>query len=260
MKKLFLAIASLFLLASCSTNVEVKEPHRLNNGDDVTVYLNLTETGLIDGNPGTDIEEVYINNGYKLETKVGEALPDATRITSTSAGVTFGGWYVYEEKLNPGVPTIYEIAPTKTNMILQAFWTSDNTPGGGNQGGGGTTPDTPASTNKIYIDVTALSWWNNGNASTYAYTWNNASPLNGTWPGQYLTKEGSMYVINVPTTATHIIVSRVNPSVQPSADGAVWNQTVDIPMQSGKNKLSLTSDAKNNEGKLTAYTWSTYTA
>ena len=111
----------------------------LGYGDDVTVYLNLTETGLIDGNPGTDIEEVYINNGYKLETKVGEALPDATRITSTSAGVTFGGWYVYEEKLNPGVPTIYETAPTKTNMILQAFWTSENTPGGGNQGGGGTT-------------------------------------------------------------------------------------------------------------------------
>lgn len=247
MKKIFLAIVSLFLLASCSTNVEVKEPHRLNNGDDVTVYLNLTETGLIDGNPGTDIEEVYINNGYKLETKVGEALPDATRITSTSAGVTFGGWYVYEEKLNPGVPTIYTTAPTKTNMILQAFWTSENTPGG-NQGGGGTTPDTPASTNKIYIDVSAISWWHDDNASTYAYTWNNvSSTLNGAWPGQCLDKEGSMYMIDVPTTATDIIVSRVNP-----ADGVVWNQTVDIPMQSGKNKLSLTS--------LSSYTWSTYIA
>ena len=159
---------------------EIKKPTKL------TIYLNLTETGLIDGNPGTDIEEVFINNGYKLETKVGEALPDATRITSTSQGVTFGGWYVYEEKLNPGVPTIYETAPNKTNMILQAFWTSENTPGSGNQGGGGTTPDIPANTNKIYIDVTSVSsWWHDDHAATYAYTWNNVSstlksPINTT--------------------------------------------------------------------------------
>lgn len=243
MKKLLIAVISLLVISSCANNQNAYTPK--NQNENITVYLNLTPTGLIDGNAGEPIESMYIDNGYVFIAEAGETLPNETRITSTEVGVHFGGWYVYEEQTNPGVPTIYTSVPNVNNVILQAFWTSDNEP-------------SEPSDHEIYIDVTGLSWWNDGHAATYAYTWDNVGPLNGVWPGEYLYKEGNYYVVYVPDNATHIIISRVNPSVPPTSEGAIWNKTVDIPMEGNKNKLSINSDSKDTYGNLNDYSWSVY--
>lgn len=257
MKKIFIAALSLFLATSCSNNVDFFSPKYGDTDNNITCYLNLTPTGLIDGVKGEENDTVKLDYSYTFVAKAGDPLPDETRITNSQSGITFGGWYVYEEKTNPGVPTIYETVPNQDGVILQAFWNSENTPTPGGGGGG----DTPITGNTIYLDVSGISWWANGNAATYYYCWDaSGTPTVGSWPGtQTTTKVGNYYSLTVPATSQNIIINRVNPSVLPTAEGAVWNQTVDIALQSGKNLLSL-SDGKDGLGKLNNYTWSTYNA
>ena len=50
----------------------------------VTVYLDLTEIGLYNGEAGYSIPEYNLTYGYKLEMKVGDPLPGSDVITSTT--------------------------------------------------------------------------------------------------------------------------------------------------------------------------------
>ena len=90
----------------------------LPEGSDVVIYLNLGQVGLYDGKKGQEFPELFLENAIKLETKVGQALPGADKVTCSTSGIKFKGWMYYEE--GAGAPTKYEKAPGYNNRVLLA--------------------------------------------------------------------------------------------------------------------------------------------
>ncbi len=64
-------------------------------GTEVTVFLDLGDIGLYNGEKGSAISKYSITNGISLDTKVGDTLPDGKVITS-STKQSFKGWLHYE--------------------------------------------------------------------------------------------------------------------------------------------------------------------
>ena len=89
----------------------------LPEGADVIIYLDLSKIGLYEGKKGQDYPEVFLENAIKLETKVGQALPGADKVTCSTSGIKFKGWMHYD---GDGAPTKYEKAPGYNNFVLLA--------------------------------------------------------------------------------------------------------------------------------------------
>lgn len=115
---------------STPSYIDPEDEPELPIGADITVYLVLSKIGLYENNPGTKIEKYSIENAIAYNTKVGDPLPGADKVTSTS-GATFVSWVKYDGN---GAPTKYETAPNKNNQILYVNWSSGS--GGGGGGGG----------------------------------------------------------------------------------------------------------------------------
>lgn len=64
-------------------------------GTELTVFLDLGDIGLYNGEKGSAISKYSITNGISLDTKVGDTLPDGKVITS-STKQSFKGWLHYE--------------------------------------------------------------------------------------------------------------------------------------------------------------------
>ena len=164
MKKKLLVLIPLFFLAGCSRsaggmsrtdvgpvvkNEEVqysvtythleKLPTvhtRLGSGSHIT-YLMMSQYGQIDINgekvQGGDFADKYYENCIIWESEPGAPLPAAETVSSTLYGVTFRGWFQYNDKVYPDK---LETVPAENGSQVFAIFDGP-TGGGGNQGGGG---------------------------------------------------------------------------------------------------------------------------
>ena len=182
-------------------------------GTPVTIYLSLGEIGLYNGQKGQDYgAPIYLENAIKFDTKVGEALPDASVITSTS-GATFANWMAYDGE---GAPTRYDTAPGINNKILYAAWE-----------GGGDVPPQPGETKTFSVDVGV---WDTDGAKFAAWVWKDGSE--GSW-----VEFTDSLTIN--KTNTKMILVRLDPS-KPVGWDAKWNQTDDITIDYSKSGIRIT--------------------
>ena len=112
------------------TNPPTVTPVPVEPGADVTYYLNLGRYGTLDGNPGSDIPEVFLDYGIKFNGKSGDTLPGKDKVKSLQYdmyGVEFEGWV-----LN-GTQDFYTQVPNLNNCVLVAIFSGS---GEGGEGGG----------------------------------------------------------------------------------------------------------------------------
>ena len=146
----------------------------LPEGDDVTIYLDLTSIGLYEGQKGQDIPSLFLENAIKYDTKVGATLPGADKITSTS-GATFVSWMYYHE--GAGAPTSYDKAPGFNGIILIANFS----------GGGGDIPTpTPSpipsgEAIRIIFDCTPFTTWNPVPTNYALHAWGASGDVTPSW-------------------------------------------------------------------------------
>ena len=160
MKKQLLSLITLMFLAGCSASgkslIEVSEGKeakesvsvtyaygsrlptvhtRAGSGSHIT-YLMMSAYGQIEINgekvQGGDYEPKFYENCIVWESEPGGALPEASKVSSTLYGVTFRGWYQYNDKVYPDK---LETVPTQSGT--QVFAIFDGPQGGGGSSGGG---------------------------------------------------------------------------------------------------------------------------
>ncbi len=148
--------------SSSVTSVNPEDEPELPEGTAITVYLVLSKIGLYEGQAGENIEAYHIENAIAYDTKVGDALPGADKITSTS-GATFVSWVKYDGN---GAPTKYEKAPNKNHQILYVNWTGGS--GGGGGGGGGSNVPTSGFHVKV-TSGTTVSYYVASDTGTESY-------------------------------------------------------------------------------------------
>lgn len=163
MKKKLLALIPMLFLAGCSTSAggmsrtNVTEPvlneevysvtythesklptvhTRLGSGSHIT-YLMMSPYGQIEINgekvQGGDFADKFYENCIIWESEPGAALPAASTVSSTLYGVTFRGWFQYNDNVYPDK---LETVPAANGSQVFAIFDGP-TGGGGNQGGGG---------------------------------------------------------------------------------------------------------------------------
>ena len=140
--RLFTALLATFLLAGCDNGGDNSNSNGENSGNpsevsqsqasgeqgesalpegsDVVIYLDLSSIGLYEGKKGQDFPEMFLENAIKLETKVGQPLPGADKVTASTSNVKFAGWMYYD---GDGAPQKYEKAPGYNNRVLLANFT-----------------------------------------------------------------------------------------------------------------------------------------
>lgn len=114
----FLVLVSLLVTALFTSNglssqllgAEVPLPSN-------TIYLNLTKIGLLDGQPGVKIPEVYLEYGHQLTLSIGATLP-SENVTSIT-GAFFIGWVI--QSPTGGLQKITTM-PSRAELILQAHF------------------------------------------------------------------------------------------------------------------------------------------
>lgn len=84
----------------------------------VTTYLVLGEYGLYQGEKGSDVESLFLENTITLTATVGNDLPGKDDVTSTSNS-TFKYWQAYE---GGGAPVVYSSVPAEDGKILYAVF------------------------------------------------------------------------------------------------------------------------------------------
>lgn len=161
MKKQLLTIISLIFLAGCANRgtsqalnptSNVEENHisvtythetklptvhtRLGSGSHIT-YLMMSPYGRVEISGekimGGDYEPKFYEHCIIWESEPGAPLPAAETVSSTLYGVTFRGWYQYNDKVYPDK---LETVPAASGTQVFAIFDGP-TGGGGSSGGGG---------------------------------------------------------------------------------------------------------------------------
>ena len=161
MKKHLISLISLIFLAGCAVSgaksvttsevVEEKETYsvtyaygsklptvhtRVGSGSHIT-YLMMSPYGQIEVNgekiQGGDYEPKFYENCIVWESEAGGDLPEASKVSSTLYGVTFRGWYQYNDNIYPDK---LEKVPAESGTQVFAIFDGP-TGGGGSSGGGG---------------------------------------------------------------------------------------------------------------------------
>ena len=105
------------------------------------------------------------------------------------------------------------------------------------------TADYPAAWDgKLYVDLTGINWFNDGNADAYLYVWYADSTENGAWPGVKMTKiSDRVYsaMIDTEKTFSGLKVVRCNPDL---VDGnvQVWNESAEFNHIPGNHTIVIT--------------------
>ena len=167
----------------------------LVDGDPVSIYLDLTTIGLFEGKAGIAYPDKNINNGVKLDVKVGDLLPVGTKITS-STGQTFKEWLHYEEGDTTG-KSYTKVAPAEDYVYVASFnddavkYTTFN--------------DVPSFLSKA--DYTYLGW-----------TWNGETGQSGWFELEYDKKANTLTGV-VPEWAKGINLC----AVYKGSDSGIWD-------------------------------------
>lgn len=156
MKKKLLALIPLLFLAGCGVQNIQPEPveeqenfsvtyafrsnlptvhTRAGSGSHIT-YLMMSPYGQIEINgekvKGGDYEPKFYENCIIWESEAGGALPAASTVSSELYGVTFRGWFQYNDNVYPDK---LEVVPATSGS--QVFAIFDGPTGGGGSGGSG---------------------------------------------------------------------------------------------------------------------------
>lgn len=157
MKRTLLTLIPLFFLVGCSGSKVPVEPvneqspysvtytyedklptvhtRRLGSGSHIT-YLMMSPYGQIDIDgvkvKGGDYEPKFYENCIIWESEPGEPLPAASSVSSELYGVTFRGWYQYNDNVYPDK---LETVPAVSGSQVFAIFDGP-TGGSGNSGGG----------------------------------------------------------------------------------------------------------------------------
>ena len=174
MKKKLLGLIPLLFLTGCASKVggmsatNVEQPlesqfsvsyafrtnlptvhTRVGSGSHIT-YLMMSAYGQIEINgekiQGGDYEPKFYEHCIIWESEAGGALPAASTVSSTLYGVTFRGWFQYNDNV---YPEKLEVVPNESGRQVFAIFDgptggggSSGSGGGSNQGGGGTVVNT----------------------------------------------------------------------------------------------------------------------
>ena len=216
------------------------------SGTEVTIYLVLSSVGTIDGSSGTIYSDLHLEHAYRLNARVGEALPGKDRIKHAYNSADFEAWVAYE---GAGAPTVYTTVPGVNNKILYAQFTPN-----------GNAPDTPTPTPGPDVDTTtktftlqtnfgdqnwsiadpliaAHAWDDNGNAYTFAGT----------------KVDENSYTFDIYNSMKHVLFVRApqGTTLNPLNWDAVWNQTDNLDIGSSVT-AKITSWSSGNQGHSTA--------
>ncbi len=262
MKKLFLLIASAFLLSGCTSGeglpeIQPKEepmhdaPINLHFEQGLpvvyaadtehTTYLMLSPYGTLDaaGAPVKGaVSELFYENTVVWKAEAGTDLPGAV---SSVSGATFRGWAYYDEDNDHVFPDYYTKVPAKSGLALKAIFDGANAGGGGGGGGGGS-----QATIVEYTLTGFEDWVPNDGAEVFAWSWGGASG-GGAWSKVTLTYQGSDNNYNsvrgtfeAPNDITGFNLARCSAgTTQPSwtvkgdAAGRIYNKTANVDVSSG---------------------------
>ena len=156
MKNKLLALIPLFFLVGCNgaktpvqqvvekdysitytydTHLPTVHTKRLGSGSHIT-YLMMSQYGQIEVNgekvKGGDYEPKFYENCIIWESEPGAPLPEAASVSSELYGVTFRGWYQYNDKVYPD--KLETVPATSGTQVFAIF---DGPTGGGGSSGSG---------------------------------------------------------------------------------------------------------------------------
>lgn len=271
MKKLLLAISSLFLLAGCgsgenarlranvveenvSTQVSLEEkpvivygsrlPSVFSRGASThKTYLLMSPFGYLDFEGAQvkgKVDELFYENTIVWQADAGTDLPDASVVKSTVAGATFRGWAYYDEDNDNVFPDYYTKVPAKSGLALKAIFDGTNAGGGGGGGGG-----TPAET--ITYTITQFAdWVPNDGATIFVWSWGGGSG-DGVWSRvelSYLGENNNYHNVTgtflAPSDITGFNIARCSagttlPNWTATGDsaGRVYNKTANVDVRPG---------------------------
>ena len=198
---------------------------------DVTIYLVLTEVGLYNGAKGQDYAELGIENAIEFKGKVGDALPDGTKITASGSKGQFSSWVSYDGK---GAPTAYTTIPNVDGKILYANWSE----------GDSENPITPVEKECFYLKPNA-NWLKDG-ARFAVYTFNGSET--GVWFDMTDSDGDGIYEISSENLKEKIIFCRMNGSKAENNWDNRWNQTNDLTLPTDGSNLYTVAEGAWSQG------------
>lgn len=236
MKKTLLILASsCMMLASCnSLSAKLATPTvRDLASNENTIYLVLSKIGTYSGTQPVreKVESKFLENVIEFTSNVGDALPGADEIGSTS-GAKFQSWVSYD---GTGALTEYSTVPAQAGKILYAYFASEG-------GSGPVNPDTssPVEGDVTYTITGLPDWITDNGCVIFAWAWGNGE--NGTWVN-CVYGEGekpSSLSFTVSHEMTGCLLARcaegtTTPSWNEKGNvpGRVYNQTENINLTSG---------------------------
>ncbi len=253
-KRLFLLLPLLILTGCATLKGQTLDNVKKETNDHVT-YLVLTANGLYENKKGENIDSLSLENTIEYKATPNEALPGKDKVTSSIKDVEFTSWICYEGN---GKPTIYDKVPSKSGMVLYAFFTYT-----GNGGSVDPDPDPTPDMKTIYFEDT--EWWNTSAAGTAIYLWNSKTEVNNSWPGERMThieyneaEKSNLWSFELDTNKyDSFIFVRVNPEGEIADWGA---KTVDLSVSSmGDNNLYSIKGSETVWGNPGVNgTWSTH--
>lgn len=229
-KRLFLLLP-LLILTGCATLKEQTFDNVKKETSEHVTYLVLTANGLYENKKGESIDSLFLENTIEYKAAPNEALPNKDQISSSIKDVEFTSWICYEGN---GKPTIYDTVPSKSGMILYAFFTYIGD-------GGSVDPEPTPDIKTIYFED--AEWWNKDAAGTAIYLWNSKTEISNTWPGERMThikydevEKSNLWSFELDTNKyDSFIFVRVSPEGSVTDWGA---KTIDLSVSSmGDNNL-----------------------
>lgn len=203
-KMFLLALSSLTVLAGCGGNNSsptTSEEMVQQAAKSQNIVLNLTSIGLYKGAKGTANTQYFLENTVSLTLSVGDTLPGATDVTSTSTDVAFKTWVYYDKG---------GILSSTDKVIEDVFEYQAHFEFNGEFGNnGGSNPELP---NDDTITIYFKNNWCWPDA--HIYYWGSKTTEEIKWPGTQLTEKVGksddnydVYKINLPSDITGMIFS-----------------------------------------------------
>ncbi len=220
--------------APAPTPSSTPTPSGLPVGTKVTIYLVLSKIGLYEGKAGQDVESLFLENTVTYTANVGDALPGADKVTSTS-GAKFLNWMAYEGN---GAPTRYDNVPGVDGKILYANFSH----------GSGTTPTQPVvpTGDTATFTVTDMpTWITDDGCVIFAWAWQEG--VEGSWYSLEYTSETSAKFV-APSNIVGFLLARCaagttvpNWNQSEHSAGRVYNQSEDIDVTAGTTTYACSS-------------------
>ena len=229
MKKKLLSLIPLLFLAGCAreAGTKVVQPSveaqsqfsvtyafrtnlptvhtRAGSGSHIT-YLMMSPYGQIeiDGQKvqGGDYEAKFYENCIIWESEPGGALPAASAVSSTLYGVTFRGWFQYNDNI---YPEKLEVVPQESGRQVFAIFDGPTGGGGSSGSGGGSFPSGGGSSGGSAVVTTG-----------YGFQWSSGKTVQAQYQGSNMDGKDEYVAFSVSFAAGDVF------SLYDFSNGATW--------------------------------------